>query len=51
MALRSVRAFDRTFDVVVERRGEGLRLTVTKEGKTVAEKELKTGDSAEIQLP
>ncbi|MCU0778900.1 MAG: hypothetical protein MUF86_14720, partial [Akkermansiaceae bacterium] len=51
MALRSVRAFDRTFDVVVERRGEGLRLTVSQEGKTVAEKELKTGDSAEIRLP
>jgi hypothetical protein len=51
MALRSVRAFNRTFDVVVERHGEGLRLTVSKEGKTVAEKELKTGDSAEIQLP
>ncbi len=51
MALRSVRAFNCTFDVVVERRGEGLRLTVSMEGKTVAEKELKNGDSAEIQLP
>ena len=51
MALRSVRAFNRNFDVVVERRGPGQHLTVIQGGKTVAEHDLKSGESAEICLP
>ena len=51
MALRSVRAFNRNFDVVVERRGDGQHLTVIQGGKTVSEHELKAGESAEIRLP
>ncbi len=51
MALRSVRAFGRTFDVVVDRKGNGQHLTVTAGGKTVAEQDLATGESAEIKLP
>jgi hypothetical protein len=51
MALRSVRAFNRTFDVVVERHGNGQHLTVTEGGKTVAEQDLGTGESAAIKLP
>ncbi len=51
MALRSIRAFGRTFDVVVERKGEGQHLTVTAGGKTIAEQDLPAGESAEIKFP
>ena len=51
MALRSVRAFGRNFDVVVERKGDGQHLTVTAGGKTVAEQDLAAGESADIKLP
>ena len=51
MALRSVRAFGRNFDVVVERQGEGQLLTVIQNGKTVASHELAHGKSIEIKLP
>ncbi|MEI7928901.1 MAG: hypothetical protein WCH40_10155 [Verrucomicrobiales bacterium] len=51
MALRSVRAFNRSFDVVVERRGQGQHLTVTQNGKTVTDRDLAHGESAEISLP
>ena len=51
MALRSVRAFNRNFDVVVERRGEKQHLTVIQGGRTVAEHDLASGESADIRLP
>lgn len=51
MALRSVRAFNRSFDVVVERRGEKLHLTITQEGRAVFEQELAKGESADVTLP
>ena len=51
MALRSVRAFNRTFDVIVERHDQGLHLTVTQNGKTIAEKDLAPGQSADVRLP
>lgn len=51
MALRSVRAFNRTFDVLVERSAKGQRLTVIQGGKTVAEHDLSADESAEIRLP
>jgi len=51
MALRSVRAFNRNFDVVVERRGELQHLSVIQGGKTIAESDLKAGESADIRLP
>lgn len=51
MALRSVRAFNRNFDVVVERRDQGQFLTVIQDGKTVAEHNLAPGESADIRLP
>jgi hypothetical protein len=51
MALRSVRAFNRKFDVVVERRGEKLHLTVTQGGRAVAGQDLANGESAEVILP
>jgi cellobiose phosphorylase len=51
MALRSVRAFNRNFDVVVERRDHGQHLSIIQGGKTVAEHDLKPGESAEIRLP
>ena len=50
MALRSIRAFNRTFDVVVERRGEKQHLTVLQDGKAVAEQDLADGESAEVKL-
>ena len=51
MALRSVRAFGRNFDLVVERKGDGQLLTVIQNGKTVASHELALGKSIEIKLP
>lgn len=51
MALRSVRAFGRNFDVVVERRGQKQHLTIIQDGRTVAEHDLANGASAEIHLP
>jgi hypothetical protein len=51
MALRSVRAFNRNFDVVVERRGQKQHLTVIEGGKSIAEHDLASGESIEIQLP
>ena len=51
MALRSVRAFNHNFDVVVERQGQGLHLAVSQDGKTVSEKDLQPGQSAEVSLP
>ncbi len=51
MALRSVRAFNRNFDVVVERHGESQHLTVIQGGKIVAEHDLKAGESAAVRLP
>jgi hypothetical protein len=50
MALRSVRAFGRNFDVVVERKGDGQHLTVTAAGKTIAEQDLAAGESADIKF-
>jgi hypothetical protein len=50
MALRSVRAFGRNFDVVVERKGDGQHLTVTAGGKTITEQDLPAGESAEIKF-
>ena len=51
MALRSIRAFGRNFDVMVERKGEGQLLTVLQNGKTVASHDLAHGKSIEIKLP
>jgi hypothetical protein len=51
MALRSVRAFNRVFDVVVERTDKGQHLSVIQGGKTVAEHDLAAGASADIRLP
>ncbi|KAB2639380.1 MAG: hypothetical protein DVB26_06965 [Verrucomicrobia bacterium] len=51
MALRSVRAFNRNFDVVVERRGKLQHLSVIQGGKIIAENDLKAGESAEVCLP
>ncbi len=51
MALRSVRAFNRTFDVLVERRSEAQHVTILQAGKPIAEHDLKAGESVEIKLP
>ena len=51
MALRSVRAFNRNFDVLVERRGELQHLSVIQAGNTIAEFDLKPGESADVHLP
>jgi hypothetical protein len=51
MALRSIRAFDRDFDIVVERRESRQHLTVIEKGKTVIERDLADGESVDVQLP
>jgi hypothetical protein len=50
MALRSVRAFNRDFDVVVERRNQKQHLMVIENERTVDERDLADGETAEIQL-
>jgi hypothetical protein len=50
MALRSVRAFGHNFDLIIERKGEGLHLTVTEGGKTVTEQDLAAGGTVEVVL-
>ena len=51
MALRSVRAFGRTFDVVVERQGEKMHLSVMQDGREITSQDLTTGDSVDVRLP
>ena len=51
MALRSVRAFGRNFDVVVERRQDRLQLTVLQAGRPVFDQTLAAGETANIRLP
>ncbi|MCX6865430.1 MAG: hypothetical protein NTV46_04285 [Verrucomicrobia bacterium] len=46
-----MQAFNRNFDVVVERRGQKQHLTVFQRIRIVAEHYLADGESAEIQLP
>ena len=50
MALRSVRAFNNNFDIVVEARGKNLHLTVNQEGRAVAEHDLAQGESVDVHL-
>jgi hypothetical protein len=45
-----VRAFGHNFDLVIERKGEGLHLTVTEGGKTVTEQDLAAGGTVEVVL-
>ncbi len=50
MALRAIRAFDRNFDVVVERRSQKLHLTVLQNGSVTKELDLMPGETADIEL-
>ena len=50
MALRSVRAFNSNFDIVVEAREKNLHLTINQEGRAVAEHDLAQGESVDIHL-
>jgi hypothetical protein len=51
MALRSIRAFNRNFDLVVVRAGRQQRLTVTQDGRPVLERNLADGETVEVRLP
>jgi hypothetical protein len=51
MALRSIRAFNREFDVVVERSGEGQRVTVTQGGNVVTDQAGPAGGTITVRLP
>jgi hypothetical protein len=51
MALRSIRAFNRNFDLVVVRAGRQLRLTVTQNGRPVLERILADGETVDVRLP
>jgi hypothetical protein len=50
MALRAIRAFDRNFDVVVERRSQKLHLTAIQNGSVTKELDLIPGETAGIEL-
>jgi|GEM_PF-3599813 hypothetical protein len=50
MALRAIRAFDRNFDVVVERRSQRHHLTVIQNGSVTKELVLMPGETADIEL-
>ena len=51
MALRSVRAFGRNFDVVVERKDQQLHVVTLQGGRTVFERDIAAGETVEIVLP
>jgi hypothetical protein len=51
MALRSLRAFGRDWDLVVERQGTRLRITAGTPGGRTVERTIAPGDSADIVLP
>lgn len=51
MALRSIRAFDRTWDLVVERRGASVRVIVEQGGKRVYDRTVARETTVEIVLP
>ena len=51
MALRSIRAFDRTWDLVVERQGAQERVIVDQAGKRVYDRTVAPGATVEIVLP
>jgi len=51
MALRSIRAFGRTWDLVVERRGTRARIIVEQAGKRVYDRTVAPGTTVEIVLP
>jgi hypothetical protein len=51
MALRSIRAFDRTWDLVVERRGTKARIIVEQAGKRVYDRTVPPGTTVEFVLP
>ncbi|HWE94468.1 MAG TPA: hypothetical protein VG269_10930 [Tepidisphaeraceae bacterium] len=51
MALRSIRAFGREFDLIIERAGAGTRVTVQMVGQPVLRKLIAAGEEAEFTLP
>ncbi len=51
MALRSLRAFGRDWDLVVERQGTQLRITAGAPGGRTVERTVAPGDSADLVLP
>lgn len=51
MALRSIRAFDRSWDLVVERKDTRIRITVEQAGKQMFGRTIAPGMTVEITLP
>jgi hypothetical protein len=51
MALRSIRAFGRTWDLVVERNRTQMRVTVEHAGKRVFDRIIHPGTAVEVVLP
>ena len=51
MALRSIRAFDRTWDLVVERQDQQIRVIVEQAGKRVCDRTVVPGTTVEVVLP
>lgn len=51
MALRSIRAFGRTWDLVVERQGKPVRVVVEQAGKRVYDRTVAPGTAVETALP
>jgi hypothetical protein len=51
MSLQSIRAFERDFDLVVERVGKEINITVLQDGQTVSDWTAHPGETVEIRLP
>ena len=51
MALRSIRAFGRTWDLVVERQDQQIRVIVEQAGKRVCDRTVAPGTTVEVVLP
>lgn len=50
MSLRRIHAFDCVFDIVVEREGENLNVTVSNEQETILNKVIRPGQTVNVVL-
>ncbi|MFN0215410.1 MAG: hypothetical protein ACKVT2_14225 [Saprospiraceae bacterium] len=50
MSIQHLRAFNRDLDILVERAGSKLKVTITEAGKTLVEKQIDEGETFEVKL-
>ena len=50
MSLKQIHAFERNFDIVVERAGKKLKISISENGKKVVEKLIHDGDMIQVNF-